>query len=119
MISIHACMCLGSFVTFLLYLPSLGLAEQRYDVEYGDSLKLLVPRRPKSFEFTRKFSSNVTILWKWGEPLTSLDGRRKYTGIFFEMYNLTQKDMGFYRFRGKEQNELSTYTIEVKGKYPF
>ncbi|KAK1903587.1 Glutamate 5-kinase [Dissostichus eleginoides] len=93
-----------------------GLAEKRYDVGYGDSLNLQVPRKPKSFEFTRKFSSNVTILWKWGEPLTSLDGRRKYTGIFFEMYNLTQKDMGHYRFRGKEQNELSTYTIEVKAK---
>ncbi|KAK5897112.1 hypothetical protein CesoFtcFv8_010203 [Champsocephalus esox] len=100
---------LGAFVC-------MGLAEQRYDIEYGNSLNLPVPRRPKSFEFTRKFSSNVTILWKWGEPLTSLDGRRKYTGIFFEMYNLTQKDMGLYRFRGKEQNELSTYTIEVKAK---
>ncbi|XP_010770050.1 uncharacterized protein isoform X2 [Notothenia coriiceps] len=94
----------------------MGLAEQRYDVEYGDSLNLWVPRKPKSFEFTRKFSPNVTILWKWGEPLTSLDERRKYMGIFFEMYNLTQKDMGIYRFRGKEQKELSTYTIEVKAK---
>ncbi|KAL3044887.1 hypothetical protein OYC64_013207 [Pagothenia borchgrevinki] len=100
---------LGAFVC-------MGLAEQRYDVEYGDSLNLWVPRKPKSFEFTRKFSSNVTILWKWGEPLTSLDGRLKNTGVFFEMYNLTQKDMGHYRFRGKEQNELSTYTIEVKAK---
>ncbi|KAK5864843.1 hypothetical protein PBY51_016052 [Eleginops maclovinus] len=106
-------------IVLLLFLAAfvcMGLSEQHYVAEYGDSLNLQLPNKPQSMEFTPKYSSNVTILWKWGYPLTSLDGRRKYTGIFFEIHNLTQKDIGRYVMKGKNRYQLKTYTVEVKAK---
>lgn len=107
----------GTFITFLLHFLSLGLSNDYYK-DYGETQTFWLPRRTHSIEFIPKDKSNVTVLWKQGDSPISKDRKFLKTVLDFQLYDLTQKDSGRYIIRDKDQKELATRVLEVKGEYP-
>ncbi|XP_054453645.1 uncharacterized protein LOC129090140 [Anoplopoma fimbria] len=99
---------LGAFV-------SIGISDDSYtEKKYGEMHHIRLHRRPVLIEFSPKYNSNVTILWKKGDRPVIMDKKFTMIGSHFSIYKLTQEDSGRYIMRDKDLNELSTYTLEVK-----
>ena len=106
-------------LTFLLHFLSLGLSAEYKDYkDYGDSKLFWLSRKTHSVEFIPKDKSNVTVVWKEGDPLISKDRRILKTVLGLQLSGVTQKESGRYIVRDKDQNELATHVLEVKGEDP-
>ncbi|XP_059201441.1 uncharacterized protein LOC131981242 [Centropristis striata] len=80
---------------------------------YGSSHQFWVPTKTHSIQFNPKDSSDVRILWTQGSNLT-MDGKHTRMGRYLIVRNVTQMDSGRYIMRGKDQEILSTYTLDIK-----
>ncbi|KAM6951960.1 uncharacterized protein PEZ65_008266 [Lycodopsis pacificus] len=85
--------------------------EEKY---YGDTHYIRLLRKPDFIEFSPNDNSNVTILWKRGDPSVTLDKKFIMLTSYFTITKLTQKDSGRYIMRDKDLKEIYNYTLEVK-----
>ncbi|XP_034398811.1 uncharacterized protein LOC117737179 [Cyclopterus lumpus] len=84
--------------------------------EYGATHHIRMSKTPDFVEFSPKYNSNVTTLWKRGDRVVIFDRKYIMTGAYFTIYRLTQKDSGRYIMRDTDLKELSSYTLEVTAR---
>lgn len=103
-----------SLVTVFVYASSACVDEVMRD--YGGRYSTKVPREAEFLEFTPLHGvDQLKVLWNRSDPQAINGGRGQINRNFYEIGNLNQADMGYYIFRGKDNNLLIRIKLIVKG----
>ncbi|XP_034546708.1 uncharacterized protein LOC117817987 isoform X2 [Notolabrus celidotus] len=100
-------------IVLLLLGASLSLGLSYDEVNYGETYRIRIQRRTHTIKHIKPYSSSVTILWNRDDPPATGDSRTKLEGSYFLINSVTQRDSGIYTLRDKDQNHMSTKTLEV------
>lgn len=83
--------------------------------DYGGRYSTKVPREAEFLEFTPLHGvDQLKVLWNRSDPQAINGGRGQINRNFYEIGNLNQADMGYYIFRGKDNNLLIRIKLIVK-----
>lgn len=80
---------------------------------YKDMFSWIMPNEAEYFQFTPLNSKLPIVLWNRTGHTNS---RGTVNRPHYEIPNLTQKDSGYYKFRGSENQLLKWTKLVVKGK---
>ncbi|XP_071313939.1 uncharacterized protein [Trachinotus anak] len=85
---------------------------------YGSLFDWPIPRKAEFLEYTPLSSrGQPQVLWNRTDPQTNKAGRGRMNHNSWEMYDLTQADIGFYNLRGKGNSLLERRQLFVKEYY--
>lgn len=87
--------------------------------EYGSLFSWRIPSGAEYLEFSKMTSSGYAkpqVIWNRTDAST---GRGTVTRYHFEMYNLKQKDSGYYKFMSRKGELMKWKRLEVKEFYKY
>ncbi|XP_028272240.1 uncharacterized protein LOC114442672 [Parambassis ranga] len=93
-----------------------GLSFDIYKEFYGETHKIILPRKAESIDFLPEYDAGKITLWNRDDPQTVEDSRRKVVGSDYVIMNTTQEDNGRYVIKDKDGTALVWHILEVKAK---
>lgn len=109
--SVSSLLQTNSLRNFSLSLSTGGLDETKF---YGQTFRMRIQVRAKTWEFVPSRTRYPSVLWK--DDGTIQDNRRKLAGNYLTVYNVTQLDIGQYSLLDKNRIRLSSRQLDVIGE---